>query len=130
VLGTPVSPELLPADESGEIAQKTEDLVGPYELHDFYLYHMLRYGASPTKLYRLARAALGSVYDEETLKKWLKTFIRRFFSQQFKRSCMPDGPKIGSVGVSPRGDWRSSEPGRASHCCGYSQMCQGGAELP
>lgn len=106
VLGTPVSPELLPADESGEIAQKTEDLVGPYELHDFYLYHMLRYGASPTKLYRLARAALGNVYDEETLKKWLKTFIRRFFSQQFKRSCMPDGPKIGSVGVSPRGDWR------------------------
>ena len=106
VLGTPVSPELLPADESGEIAQKTEDLVGPYELHDFYLYHMLRYGASPAKLYRLARAALGGVYDDETLKKWLKIFVRRFFTQQFKRSCMPDGPKIGSIGVSPRGDWR------------------------
>ncbi|MBE6553255.1 MAG: NAD(+) synthase [Ruminococcaceae bacterium] len=106
VLGTPVSPELLPADESGEIAQKTEDLVGPYELHDFYLYHMLRYGASPTKLYRLARAAFESVYDEETLRRWLKTFIRRFFTQQFKRSCMPDGPKIGSIGVSPRGQWK------------------------
>ncbi len=106
VLGTPVSPELLPADESGEIAQKTEDLVGPYELHDFYLYHMLRYGASPTKLYRLARAAFGVSYDEETLRHWLKTFIRRFFTQQFKRSCMPDGPKIGSIGVSPRGQWR------------------------
>ena len=105
VVNTPVSPELLPANENGEIAQKTEDLVGPYEIHDFYLYYMLRYGYSPEKLYRLARRALGDVYDEETLKKWLKTFIRRFFSQQFKRSCMPDGPKVGSVGLSPRGDW-------------------------
>lgn len=105
VVNTPVSPELLPANENGEIAQKTEDLVGPYEIHDFYLYYMLRYGYSPEKLYRLACAALGESYDTETLKKWLKTFIRRFFSQQFKRSCMPDGPKVGSVGLSPRGDW-------------------------
>ena len=105
VVNTPVSPELLPANENGEIAQKTEDLVGPYEIHDFYLYYMLRYGYSPEKLYRLACHALGVVYDKETLKKWLKTFVRRFFSQQFKRSCMPDGPKVGSIGLSPRGDW-------------------------
>ncbi|MBE6601299.1 MAG: NAD(+) synthase [Ruminococcaceae bacterium] len=105
VVNTPVSPELLPADEKGEIAQKTEDLVGPYEIHDFYLYYMLRYGYSPSHLYRLACYALGSRYDTDTLKKWLKVFIRRFFSQQFKRSCMPDGPKVGSVGLSPRGDW-------------------------
>ncbi|MBQ8212715.1 MAG: NAD(+) synthase [Clostridia bacterium] len=106
VLNTPVSPELLPANENGEIAQKTEDLVGPYELHDFYLYHMLRYGTPPAKLYRLAKQALGGTYDDETLKKWLKIFVRRFFNQQFKRSCLPDGPKVGSVGLSPRGDWR------------------------
>lgn len=106
VLNTPVSPELLPANENGEIAQKTEDLVGPYELHDFYLYYMLRYGFSPAKLYRLAQLALGDVYDNDTLLKWLKVFIRRFFNQQFKRSCMPDGPKVGSVALSPRGDWR------------------------
>ena len=106
VLATPVSPELLPANENGEIAQKTEDLVGPYELHDFYLYYMLRFGFSPVKLYRMARLALGDVYDDETLRKWLKIFIRRFFNQQFKRSCLPDGPKVGSVGLSPRGDWR------------------------
>ena len=105
ILNTPVSPELLPADEKGEIAQKTEDLVGPYELHDFYLYYMLRHGFSPAKLYRLAKHALGHIYDDETLKKWLKIFIRRFFNQQFKRSCLPDGPKVGSVGLSPRGDW-------------------------
>ena len=105
VLNTPVSPELLPADEKGEIAQKTEDLVGPYEIHDFYLYYMLRYGFSPSKLYRLAKHALGKSYDEETLRKWLKIFVRRFFSQQFKRSCAPDGPKVGSVGLSPRGAW-------------------------
>lgn len=105
VVNTPVSPELLPADEKGEIAQKTEDLVGPYEIHDFYLYYMLRYGYSPAHLYRLACYALGKQYDQETLKKWLQVFVRRFFSQQFKRSCMPDGPKIGSVGLSPRGDW-------------------------
>lgn len=105
VLNTPVSPELLPANENGEIAQKTEDLVGPYELHDFYLFYMLRYGFSPEKLYRMAKLALGNVYDDETLRKWLKIFVRRFFNQQFKRSCMPDGPKVGSVGLSPRGDW-------------------------
>ena len=105
VLDTPVSPELLPA-ENGEIAQKTEDLVGPYELHDFYLYYMLRYGFSPAKLLRLAEYALGDVYDRETMLKWLKTFLRRFFAQQFKRSCSPDGPKVGSVTLSPRGDWR------------------------
>ena len=106
VLDTPVSPELLPANEDGEIAQKTEDLVGPYELHDFYLFYMLRYGVSPAKLYRLANHALGDVYDDDTLRKWLKVFVRRFFNQQFKRSCMPDGPKVGSVALSPRGDWR------------------------
>ena len=105
VLDTPVSPELLPA-ENGEIAQKTEDLVGPYELHDFYLYYMLRYGFSPAKLLRMAEYALGDVYDRDTMIKWLKTFLRRFFAQQFKRSCSPDGPKVGSVTLSPRGDWR------------------------
>ena len=105
VLNTPVSPELLPANENGEIAQKTEDLVGPYELHDFYLYYTVRYGFSPSKLYRLAKYALGNIYDDETLRKWLKVFVRRFFSQQFKRSCSPDGPKVGSVALSPRGAW-------------------------
>ena len=106
VLDTPVSPELLPADADGKIAQKTEDLVGPYEIHDFYLYYMIRYGFSPEKLYRLAQYALGEAYDKETLLKWLKVFIRRFFTQQFKRSCLPDGPKVGSVSFSPRGDWK------------------------
>jgi NAD+ synthase (glutamine-hydrolysing) len=106
VLDTPVSPELLPADENGDIAQKTEDLVGPYELHDFYLYYLLRFGFSPEKLYRMAKIALGDTYTDETLLKWLKTLLRRFFTQQFKRSCLPDGPKVGSVGVSPRGDWQ------------------------
>lgn len=103
VLATPVSPELLPP-ENGEIAQKTEDLVGPYELHDFYLYYMLRMGYTPEKIYLLAKNAFEGVYDDETIKKWLKTFYRRFFAQQFKRSCLPDGPKVGSVAVSPRGD--------------------------
>ncbi len=105
ILDTPVSPELLPADADGKIAQKTEDLVGPYELHDFYLYYMLRYGCSPATLYRLAQKSLGNVYDDETLKKWLKIFLRRFFSQQFKRSCLPDGPQIFPIGLSPRGAW-------------------------
>ena len=105
VLATPVSPELLPADDEGNIAQKTEDLVGPYEIHDFYLYYMLRYGFSPAKLYRMARYALGELYSAEELLKWLKVFLRRFFTQQFKRSCLPDGPKVGSVGISPRTDW-------------------------
>ena len=105
VLDTPVSPELLPP-EDGKIAQKTEDLVGPYELLDFYLYHMLRLGYSPAKIYRLAKIAFAGSYDDATILKWLKTFYRRFFTQQFKRSCLPDGPKVGSVAVSPRGDLR------------------------
>jgi NAD+ synthase (glutamine-hydrolysing) len=105
ILDTPVSPELLPAIE-GEISQKTEDLVGPYELHDFYLYYAVRWGFPPRKVLRLARRAFGRSYDDETLLKWLKSFYRRFFSQQFKRSCLADGPKVGSVALSPRGDWR------------------------
>ena len=105
VLDTPVSPELLPP-EDGQISQKTEDLVGPYELHDFYLYYILRYGYAPSKIYRLAIQAFKSQYDRETILKWLNVFYRRFFSQQFKRSCLPDGPKVGSVAVSPRGDLR------------------------
>lgn len=105
VLDTPVSPELLPPKD-GEIAQKTEDLVGPYELHDFYLYYILRFGFEPEKIYRIAEKAFENVYDSETILKWLKTFYRRFFAQQFKRSCLPDGPKVGSVAVSPRGDLR------------------------
>ena len=103
VLDTPVSPELLPASADGTIAQKTEDLVGPYELHDFFLYEVLRRGSNPAKVYRLARHAWGETYDDATILKWLKVFYRRFFSQQFKRSCLPDGPAVGSVGVSPRG---------------------------
>ena len=105
VLDTPVSPELLPPKD-GEIAQKTEDLVGPYELHDFYLYYILRFGFEPEKIYRLARKAFAGVYEKETILKWLKVFYRRYFAQQFKRSCLPDGPKVGSVAVSPRGDLR------------------------
>lgn len=105
VLDTPVSPELLPPKD-GVIAQKTEDLVGPYELHDFFLYYVLRFGFTPSKIYRLARLAFAGVYGEDTILKWLKTFYRRFFTQQFKRSCLPDGPKVGSVAVSPRGDLR------------------------
>ena len=105
ILGTPVSPELLPADESGKIAQKTEDLVGPYELHDFFLYYLLRYGFTPAKLFRMAKYALGETYDDATILKWLETFHRRFFTQQFKRSCLPDGPAVFAVGVSPRGGW-------------------------
>ncbi len=106
VLDTPVSPELLPAEEDGTIAQRTEDLVGPYELHDFFLYQVLRRGFGPRKVYRLARYALGDTYDDETIATWLRTFYRRFFAQQFKRSCLPDGPKVGSAAVSPRGDLR------------------------
>ena len=103
ILDTPVSPELLPPTDTGNIAQKTEDLVGPYDLHDFYLYYHLRYGFSPAKIYRLAVYAWEGIYDAETIKKWLKIFFRRFFTQQFKRSCMPDGPSVGSVSVSPAG---------------------------
>ncbi len=106
VLDTPISPELTPADDKGNIKQKTEDLVGPYELHDFFLYYFLRFGFSPRKIFLLAQHAFEGKYDDETIKKWLTTFIRRFFSQQFKRSCLPDGPKVGSVSLSPRGDWR------------------------
>lgn len=106
IVDTPISPELIPADENGNIKQKTEDLVGPYELHDFFLYHFLRFGSSPAKIYFLAQQAFGGSYDKETIRKWLHTFFRRFFQQQFKRSCLPDGPKVGSVSLSPRGDWR------------------------
>lgn len=121
IIDTPISPELTPADENGNIAQKTEDLVGPYELHDFFLYNFFRFGYAPDKLFFLARKAFcgerksgtfegqeckETQYDEDTIRKWLKTFCRRFFNQQFKRSCLPDGPKVGSVSLSPRGDWR------------------------
>lgn len=123
VIDTPISPELVPADENGEIQQKTEDLVGPYELHDFFLYHFLRFGFRPGKIFLLAKRAFieqrvkgkdgatadaepCGTYDEDTIRKWLKVFLRRFFNQQFKRSCLPDGPKVGSVSLSPRGDWR------------------------
>ena len=105
ILDTPVSPELIPPKD-GEISQKTEDLVGPYELHDFFLYHILRFGCRPAKVYRLAKYAFSGVYDEATIYKWLEKFYWRFFSQQFKRSCLPDGPKVGTVAVSPRGDLR------------------------
>lgn len=115
VIDTPISPELIPTDEKGNIAQKTEDLVGPYELHDFFLYHSFRFGASPRKIFMLAKHAFQDyeyeelregTYDDATIKKWMRTFFRRFFQQQFKRSCLPDGPKVGTVSISPRGDWR------------------------
>ena len=105
ILDTPVSPELLPPKD-GEIAQKTESIVGPYELHDFFLYYILRYGFTPGKIYRLACYALGEKYDPAVILQWMRTFYRRFFTQQFKRSCLPDGPKVGTVGLSPRGDWK------------------------
>ena len=106
IVDTPISPELIPADENGEIAQKTEDLVGPYELHDFFLYYMLRFGFRPSKIFYLAQHAFSGKYTDEVIKKWITIFFRRFFSQQFKRSCLPDGPKVGSCSLSPRGDWR------------------------
>ena len=106
IVDTPISPELIPADELGNIKQKTEDLVGPYELHDFFIYYFLRYGFSPKKIFLMAQKAFADTYDDATIKKWLVTFCRRFFNQQFKRSCLPDGPKVGSVSLSPRGDWR------------------------
>lgn len=112
IIDTPISPELIPADENGNIKQKTEDLVGPYELHDFFLYYYLRFGFSPRKIFKLAQRAFdgthpeASAYGDQTIAKWLRTFFRRFFAQQFKRSCLPDGPKVGSVSLSPRGDWR------------------------
>ena len=115
ILDTPVSPELLPAQD-GEIAQRTEELVGPYELHDFYLYYVLRFGFGPRKIFRLAKAAFAGrpEYPDAVLYKWLRSFYRRFFAQQFKRSCLPDGPKVGSVTLSPRGDWRMPSDASAS----------------
>lgn len=106
ILDTPVSPELLPPDDSGNIKQKTEEVVGPYELHDFFLYYMIRFGFTPSKIFNLAVLAFKDNYSKATIKKWLYTFTRRFFAQQFKRSCLPDGPKVGSINLSPRGDWR------------------------
>ena len=106
IVDTPISPELIPADKEGNITQKTEDLVGPYELHDFFLYYTLRWGFRPEKIYFLAKEAFGTAYTVDVIKHWLKTFYRRFFAQQFKRSCLPDGPKVGSCSLSPRGDWR------------------------
>jgi len=105
ILATPISPELLPADKD-EIVQETESIVGPYELHDFFLYHFIKYGAKPSKILHLATIAFDTKYDEDTIKKWLKLFLRRFFTQQFKRSCMPDGPKVGTISLSPRADWK------------------------
>ena len=131
IVDTPISPELIPADENGLIKQKTEDLVGPYELHDFFIYYFLRYGFSPMKIFMLAKKAFclpspvegrDARYDEETIKKWLTVFCRRFFTQQFKRSCMPDGPKVGSVSLSPRGDWRM--PSDASYNL-WVKECEG-----
>ena len=125
ILATPVSPELLPPDKNGKIAQKTEDTLGPYEVHDFFLYHLVRRGSAPERIYEIARVAFSGrfgaspdklmfmacrafdgVYSREQIEKWLRLFMKRFFSQQFKRSCIPDGPKVGSVSLSPRGDWR------------------------
>lgn len=113
-MNTEISPELLPPDKSGKIAQKTEDLIGPYELHDFFLYHVVRWGFSPKKVFFLAKTSFAGAYDEKTVLKWLKNFYRRFFSQQFKRSCMPDGVKIGSVTLSPRADWRMPSDAQAT----------------
>ena len=106
ILDTPISPELLPPDAEGKISQQTEDLVGPYALHDFFLYHMIRWGFTPTKIYTLACRAFANEFDSETVKKWLKNFYRRFFTQQFKRNCQPDGVKVGSVSLGVRGDWQ------------------------
>jgi len=106
ICNTPVSPELLPPDSEGKIAQKTEDIVGSYELHDFFLYNMIRGGYSPSKIELLAEIAFEGKYGRDIIVKWLEVFIRRFFTQQFKRSCMPDGPKVGTIALSPRGDWR------------------------
>ena len=113
IVDTPISPELLPPDANGEIAQKTEDTIGPYELHDFFLYHAIRCGSVPAKVYLLACRAFNGVHSEEIILKWLKSFYRRFFSQQFKRSCLPDGPKVGTISLSPRGDWRMPSDGDA-----------------
>jgi len=106
IVDTPISPELIPADSKGNILQKTEDLVGPYELHDFFMYYFLRFGFTPSKIFYLAKLAFKTSFTDELILKWLRVFVWRFFAQQFKRSCMPDGPKVGSVTLSPRGDWR------------------------
>jgi NAD+ synthase (glutamine-hydrolysing) len=124
IVDTPVSPELIPADEEDTIRQKTEDLIGPYELHDFFLFHFVRHGASPSKIYFLAQQAFEGKYDNETIQKWLRTFIRRFFTQQFKRSCLPDGPKVGSISFSPRCDWRM--PSDASVACWLNEVMDWG----
>ena len=121
IIDTPISPELIPADEQGRIKQKTEDLVGPYELHDFFIYYFLRYGFSPSKIFVMAQKAFANDYDDDTIKKWLKTFCKRVFTQQFKRSCLPDGPKVGTVSLSPRGDWRM--PSDASYTL-WLQECE------
>ena len=113
ILDTPISPELLPVETDGGIGQKTEDLVGPYELHDFFIYYMLRFGFSPEKIYYLARHAFCGQYDDGTILKWLRIFYRRFFANQFKRMCTPGAPKIGSVSVSPRGDLRMPSDAKA-----------------
>lgn len=126
ILDTPVSPELLPPEKDGTIAQKTEDLVGPYELHDFFLYHMLRFGVRPAKLFKISCKTFEGMYDQQTIYKWLRTFIWRFFAQQFKRSCLPDGPKVGSVAVSPRGDLRM--PSDASSALWMTELDQIKAE--
>lgn len=120
IIDTPISPELTPTDKEGKIAQKTEDLVGPYELHDFFLYYTLRYGFTPTRIWRLALKAFEGKYDAKTIHRWMREFFRRFFQQQFKRSCMPDGPKVGSVCFSPRGDWRM--PSDASSALWLSEI--------
>ena len=122
IVDTPISPELIPADEQGNIKQRTEDLVGPYELHDFFIYYFLRYGFGPKKIFMMAQKAFANTYDDATIKKWLTTFCRRFFNQQFKRSCLPDGPKVGSVSLSPRGDWRM--PSDASSAL-WLKECEG-----
>lgn len=105
IVDTPISPELTPADDQGQIKQKTENLVGPYELHDFFLYHFVRHGRKPSEIRDLACEAFDGEYDRETIDKWLRSFLRRFFNSQFKRSCSPDAPRIGSVSLSPRGAW-------------------------
>ncbi len=120
IIDTPVSPELLPAAQDGTIQQKTEDIIGPYEIHDFFLYHFLKYGAAPEKLRFLAEHAFAGTYTADQIETWLKTFLRRFFTQQFKRSCMPDGPKVGTISLSPRGDWRM--PSDASSAVWFSNL--------
>jgi NAD+ synthase (glutamine-hydrolysing) len=113
ILDTPISPELLPPGSTGEINQKTEEIIGPYELHDFFLFHMVRYGAPPSKVLFLAQMAFEGIHEADIIKHWLKIFYKRFFSQQFKRSCIPDGPKVGTISLSPRGDWRMPSDAQA-----------------